>query len=47
MVLIGQTTSENLRSGLNINLENITSGIYFFKLNTTTELITKRFIVNR
>lgn len=45
VVLQGQTTSEILRSGLNVNLRNLSSGVYYFTLNTTAERITKRFVI--
>jgi len=45
VVLDGKTMVETLRSGLNIDLRNLSAGVYYFSLNTNEVQTTKRFIV--
>ncbi len=45
VVLEGETSVETLRSGLSINLRNLSAGMYYFSLNSTEVRTTKRFIV--
>ncbi|MFT6000096.1 MAG: hypothetical protein ACI81P_002556, partial [Neolewinella sp.] len=47
VVLEGKTSAATLRSGLNLGLRNLPSGMYYFSLNSTEVRTTKRFIVQR
>ncbi|WP_026232324.1 GEVED domain-containing protein, partial [Neolewinella persica] len=45
VVLEGKTSVETFRSGLNLDLRNLSAGMYYFSLNSTEVRTTKRFIV--
>jgi hypothetical protein len=45
VVLEGKTSVETFRSGMNLDLRNLSAGMYYFSLNSTKVRTTKRFII--